>query len=231
MNYTHFFENQIGLKKLKWTGNQGIGCCPLPYHNDENPSFSMNRLTGQCYCFSCDWKGNVYLLAKELNMDNPHQWIDSANTYSNNSEIVQYEQNNNLKIDSVSMIEVKKKTKYNELKKRYGSRVNLGDNYKDKYVGKSDLGEDVFIYPKGIKIHKKYWIKEASMDTSNQIFMVDELEHFDKNRIYLLEGEKDALSSARPSVSFSCGASSIPKDITSLYDFSRLNEFSNCFQE
>ena len=76
--------------------------------------------------------------------------------------------------------------KYEELKERYGNRIKLGDNYKDKYVGKSDKGEAVFIYPKGIKIHKKYWIKEASIDTSNQIFMMDEMSGFDRSKPLLL---------------------------------------------
>ena len=44
-----------------------------------------------------------------------------------------------------------------------------------KYVGKDDNGDTVFIYPNGIKVHKKYWVKNASSDTSNQIFMVDEI--------------------------------------------------------
>ena len=217
MGYRHFFEYEVGIQKIKYRGSQGNGCCPV--HDDTNPSFSFNIYTGQNYCHSCGWKGNAYTLAKELNMDNSRQYIDSFIIDSNNQITIEDKPINTVKNDSEGIDEVGIMGKYEELKERYGNRVNLGDNYKDKYVGKSDLGEAVFIYPKGIKIHKKYWIKEASMDTSNQIFMVDELEHFDKNRIYLLEGEKDALSSARPSVSFSCGASSIPKDITPLYDF------------
>ena len=67
--------------------------------------------------------------------------------------------------------------------------MDLGHSYKDKYVGKSDKDEDVFIYPKGIKIHKKYWIKEASTDTSNQIFMIDEMSDFDRSKpLHIFEG-------------------------------------------
>ena len=67
-----------------------------------------------------------------------------------------------------------------------------------------DNGDDVFIYPKGIKIHKKYWIKEASTDTSNQIFMINEMSDFDGSKsLYLFEGEKDAIASKLQGVSFS----------------------------
>ena len=62
------------------------------------------------------------------------------------------------------------------------------------------------------KIHKKYWIKEASTDTSNQIFMVDEMSAFDRSKpLYIFEGEKDALISELQGISFSAGATSIPK--------------------
>lgn len=220
MDYHRIYEVDFGIKKISLNGNQGLGCCPV--HNDKNPSFTWSLETGQNHCFSCGWKGNTYLLAKELNMENPRQYLDSTNTYLNNSGIVRYEPNNTVKIDSVSAVVIEKETKYNELKKRYGSRSNLGDNYKNKYVGKSDIDEDVFIYPKGIKIHKKYWIKEASMDTSNQIFMENEMSSFDKSRVYLFEGEKDAIRSPLKGVSFSCGATSIPKNIDALYNFNEV---------
>ena len=109
--------------------------------------------------------------------------------------------------------------RYNELKERYGNRVELGHPYKDKYVGKDDDGNMVFIYPEGIKVHKKYWIPDASLNSSNQIFMADEMSGFDKSRLYLFEGEKDAISSPLKGVSFSCGATSIPDNIDALYDF------------
>ena len=108
-------------------------------------------------------------------MDNPRQYTDSSIVYSNNYKSIDYKPINTIKSHSRGIDEVGIMKMYEELKERYGNRIKLGDNYKDKYVGKSDKDEDVFIYPKGIKIHKKYWIKEASIDTSNQIFMMDEL--------------------------------------------------------
>ena len=49
--------------------------------------------------------------------------------------------------------------------------------------------------------------------------MADEMSGFDKSRLYLFEGEKDAISSPLKGVSFSCGATSIPDNIDALYDF------------
>ena len=217
MDYQSFYESEVGIQKVRMSGIQGIGLCPI--HDDTNPSFSFNIDTGQNYCHSCGWKGNAYTLAKELNMDNPRQYIDSSTIDSNNHITVEYKPINTVKNDSEGIDEVGIMGKYEELKERYGDRVNLGDNYKDKYAGKDDNGEVVFIYPNGIKIHKKYWIKEASIDASNQIFMVDEMSGFDKSRVYLFEGEKDAISSPLKGVSFSCGATSIPDNIDALYDF------------
>ena len=76
MDYKHFFEFEVGIQKIKYNGSQGIGCCPV--HDDKNPSFSFNVETSQNYCHSCGWKGNAYTLAKTLNIDDPHQFIDVA---------------------------------------------------------------------------------------------------------------------------------------------------------
>ena len=147
-------------------------------------------------------------------MDDPHQFIDTADKDSNNYRNVEYKpiktvNNHSEDIGEIAIIE-----KYEELKERYGNRINLDHEYKSKYVGKSDKDEAVFLYPKGIKIHKKYWIKEASIDTSNQIFMIDEMSGFDRSKpLYLYEGEKDAIASKLKGVSFSCGATSIPKNV------------------
>ena len=217
MDYRHFFEVEVGIQKIKYRGSQGLGCCPL--HDDTKPSFSFNVETGQCKCFSGCWQGNAYLLAKELNMENPRRLIDSSTIDSKNYISPPYEPINTLKSQNKEVHQVDKMNRYNELKERYGNRVELGHPYKDKYVGKDDDGNMVFIYSEGIKVHKKYWIPDASLNSSNQIFMADEMSGFDKSRLYLFEGEKDAISSPLKGVSFSCGATSIPDNIDALYDF------------
>jgi hypothetical protein len=226
MDYRHFFEYEVGIQKIKYRGSQGIGCCPV--HDDTNPSFSFNIETGQCKCFGCGWKGNAYLLAVELNMDNPRRLIDSSTIDSKNYISPPYEPINTLKSQNKEVHQVDKTTRYNELKERYGNRVELGHEYKDNYVGKDDNGKSVFFYPKGIKIHKEFWVDDCSIDKSCQIFMIEELSNFDKAKpLYIYEGEKDALASPLQGISFSAGAGSIPKDISPLYDFDLVIAYDN----
>ena len=76
MDYQHIFEYEIGVQKIKYTGSQGLGLCPL--HDDRKPSFSFNSDTGLWNCFSGCGSGNLYQLAERLNMDNPRQYIESS---------------------------------------------------------------------------------------------------------------------------------------------------------
>ena len=41
MDYGYFFEHDVAIERIKWTGSQGIGLCPLPSHDDRRPSFSL----------------------------------------------------------------------------------------------------------------------------------------------------------------------------------------------
>ena len=84
-------------------------------------------------------------------MDNPHQFIDVASLGSNNHITAEYKPINTIKSHSEGIDEVGIMGKYEELKKGYANRVKIDHEYKDKYVGKDDNGEAVFIYPKGIK--------------------------------------------------------------------------------
>jgi KaiC/GvpD/RAD55 family RecA-like ATPase len=189
-------------------------------HDDTKPSFSPNRDTGLWYCHSGCGGGNIYQLAVALNMDNPHQYIPPSMMDSKKRRTNGHEPNNALKSENEQTIDVDKTVKYVELKNRYGERVELEETYKNKYIGKNDNGETVFIYPKGIKIHKKYWIDDASLNKSCQIFMAEEMSSFDKSKpLIIYEGEKDAIASFKKGISFSAGAGAIPDDITPLYDF------------
>ena len=106
MDYRSIFESDFDIQKIKYTGNQGLGCCPLPSHDDRKPSFSFNISTGQCKCFGCSWEGNAYLLAKEMNMDNPHQYIESSTMDSKKHRTNGYEPNNALKSENKQVIDV-----------------------------------------------------------------------------------------------------------------------------
>ena len=106
MDYRHFFENVIGVQKIKWSGNQGIGRCPLPNHEDRNPSFSMNGSNGQCRCRGCHFEGNAVTLAKACNIDNYSQLRSNSSTYSNNYISNEYKPINTIKSHSKNIDEV-----------------------------------------------------------------------------------------------------------------------------
>jgi len=56
------------VSKLKRvSGNEWIGCCPA--HDDNNPSWGFNDLTGLHNCHSCSFGGNAVTLAKFWNQD------------------------------------------------------------------------------------------------------------------------------------------------------------------
>jgi DNA primase len=53
MNYTNMFPEKRG-------GHFWKGKCPLPSHNDKDPSFWVNTRTGLCGCFgNCELNGNA----------------------------------------------------------------------------------------------------------------------------------------------------------------------------
>lgn len=216
MDYTTFFEHDVGVERLKWKGSQGIGLCPLPSHNDRNPSFSCCCETSRWKCFGCGESGNAYTLAKILCFNNPQQYL------SDYSPVVK---NGHNKAINPPEMDVDKVSAIKEKQARYTSQ--LPDDIKDKldsgeHLGMDDSGRITFHYPNGIKHHKgkngeaPYW----EGDGSCQIFMEDRLKDYPTDkRLYVFEGEKDAIISPLKGISFSAGAGSIPEDISAIYDF------------
>jgi len=225
MDYRYFFETEVGVKKLKWNGNEGNGCCPIPSHPDNNPSWSCNNETGQWKCHSCGESGNAFTLAKTLNFDAPELYlnIDSQKTISpRNGEITP--------LKKASVMSKEQTAELDGLKLMYSSQLpqELSDslNICDRFVGMDEQSRLTFHYPAGIKHHKgengekPYWNK-ASLDKTCQIFMEHRLVEYSKDKpLYILEGEKDTLATSLNCISFSAGAESIPESITPLLDFS-----------
>ena len=75
-DFQYFYEFEVPVERVNYSGSQGKGRCPLGTHDDIKPSFSFSIDTGQCKCFSCGYTGNAYLLAKHLNMNNPERMIN-----------------------------------------------------------------------------------------------------------------------------------------------------------
>ena len=232
MDYQRIFEYEIGVQKIKYTGSQGLGLCPL--HDDRKPSFSFNIDNGLWNCFSGCGSGNLYQLAERLNMDNPHQYIESSTIRgdSKNYTTNGYEPNNALKSENKQAIDVGKMVELEELKKRYGNNIKEVSNgvaeWKRKYIGKDDDGRCVWFYDFAIKHHKSkdgkppYW-NPKSIDKKCQIFMEERLVDYPTDKpLYIFEGEKDALVSPFNGISFSAGAVSIPVDISPLSEFNNI---------
>ncbi|MBL8059645.1 MAG: DNA primase [Chthonomonas sp.] len=61
INIVNVIERRVNLKK---TGRGFTGLCP--FHDDKNPSFSVNPSTGTYRCWSCGAKGDVFNFVMEL---------------------------------------------------------------------------------------------------------------------------------------------------------------------
>lgn len=66
IDYKAFYDAALETS-IHWKGEEGITNCP--FHHDENPSFSINRETGQYYCHGCGAKGNAITMAQFKGME------------------------------------------------------------------------------------------------------------------------------------------------------------------
>ena len=57
LNFRAFYSGQLNKFKASQNG-QAMGLCP--FHDDSNPSFSVNLENGRFNCFSCEAKGDVF---------------------------------------------------------------------------------------------------------------------------------------------------------------------------
>ena len=62
--YEEFYK--IHLEKFKVNNGKIKSLCP--FHDDTNPSLSVNLMTGQFNCFGCEQQGNAFTFAKALNI-------------------------------------------------------------------------------------------------------------------------------------------------------------------
>jgi len=212
-DFRYFYEYEVGVERIKYRGEQGKGSCPLGTHDDIKPSFSFNLGNGQAKCFSCGWKGNAYLLAKHLGMDNPEKMINGEAPVRN-GHIPPKKQEISTDLEHIA-------SKYiaNVPEKHYLSLPRM----KKMKVGYTDDGLKVFNYldingkVTGIKIHKSYW---EGGDKHCQIYGLNLLKDYNRKLpLIICEGETDMLVCPENAISFSAGAGSIPEDISPILDF------------
>lgn len=218
-DFQWFYEYEVRVEKIKYNGTQGKGCCPLGTHEDSKPSFSFSIENGQCKCFSCGYKGNAYLLAKQLNMRNPEKMINGEVTKTkaakppippkkpkiegNIEEVAQ------AYIDNVPKEHIKSLPKLKEMKVGYTEDGLKVFNYLDKEGNTT-----------GIKIHKSYW---SHGDKSCQIYGLNLLGKYKRDEpLIICEGETDMLVCPNNSISFSAGAGSIPDTISDILEFTHI---------
>lgn len=71
--YEDLVTSILNADKQKISGSELRCCCP--FHDDENPSFSINLETGAYYCQTCEEKGSITkFVAKIKNIDNKQAW-------------------------------------------------------------------------------------------------------------------------------------------------------------
>lgn len=84
INYSEFYQEFI--PSLKVNGKpEALGLCP--FHDDTNPSLSVNLKTGLFRCFACDAKGDVFEFYKRFkDTDFPTALKEIAEMTGNNTE-------------------------------------------------------------------------------------------------------------------------------------------------
>lgn len=77
-DYSQFYEDALE-SPIRWNGNEGKTNCP--FHDDRNPSLSVNRDNGTFHCFGCGASGSAQAFAKRLGLHVPRmEWKNNQDT-------------------------------------------------------------------------------------------------------------------------------------------------------
>jgi len=221
MDYLELF--QIKLNKLKRAGSNGQYIALCPYHEDKQPSFSVNVDTGLWNCKSCGVKGNAYQFAKDMDMDKPHQYIKETNGYIKPYEPTKQD------IDCESLL-----LKYVDNLDTYSNTLPNDINIEtllDLGIGFDDNGNFVFSYWKdgkvvGFKHHKVKTIGYAK----NHWYHSKQIPRYRHDKpLIICEGEKDIIPLIQwgnQAVTNTGGATSIPK-VDDKLDLKLFQEFES----
>ena len=202
------------IKNIKISGNE-IRCC-CPFHEEQNPSFSINLETGKYICFSgkCGKKGNIISFISELT---GKSYKDVEKDLQINLENLKY---NNIIKETLNSLETKKNDlnyiKYNnykfiELKDLQDEqkilniinipksisdfiklKICLTNPYKRRLVVSID--ENVFEFRDLTKKSDRKCLYESGIKISNYLFNI--IINKNDDSIFLTEGTKDAMSVA-----------------------------------
>lgn len=201
------------VQHIKIAGNE-IRCC-CPFHEEKNPSFSINLETGKYICFSgkCGKKGNLISFISEMtgklykdvendlqiNFENIKyntiikETLESFNEKKQNANFVKY--SNYKFIELKDLQDEEKILGLINISKQISDLVHLKicitNPYKKRLVVPID--ENVFEFRDLTKKSDKKCLYESGIKISNYLFNV--IVNKDKS-IFLTEGTKDAMSVA-----------------------------------
>jgi len=202
------------IKNIKESGNE-IRCC-CPFHEEKNPSFSINLETGKYICFSgtCGKKGNIISFISELtgknykdvekdlqiNLENIKynsiikDTLKSLEEKKNNDEYIKY--NNYQFIDLKNLQDENKILNLINIKKNISDLVKLKicltNPYRKRLVVPID--KNIYEFRDITKTSDKKCLYEFGVKISNYLFNII-INKNDKS-IFLTEGTKDAMSVA-----------------------------------
>lgn len=69
--------DQLGIDYVI-RGNEAVGLCPNPKHDDHSPSWSCNLESGKSHCFSCGWGGSfsfLVMVVKNKRFEEADLWV------------------------------------------------------------------------------------------------------------------------------------------------------------
>ena len=222
-------------------GPQKTGLCP--FHDDHNPSLSINFDTGVWNCFACNKSGDSWQFAKEVKID-PTPYSRNGHTGSKmNYPMLRAEtrgNGHNAVTQPIELDDMNKKLAFNchkYLIENY-SELNPPEPWSRKVVKKLFVGycakRKRLTFPhlnEAGKIINLKFHKSESGDTPYSIegygkcrlYPFNILKDYDPNDVLIFcEGEKDCvtlISQGYNAITSTTGARSIPKDLSPLAKF------------
>ena len=216
MEYYSLFKTY--LKQFKdLGGGQYTALCP--FHDDKNPSLSVDVPNGLWNCFACGNKGNAYQFAEKMNLDKPHQYIEDDFTHTTDIKPKQ--------IDETFTDYTQKMYRMQQTLMENKALIPIGWNNEDYMIEEYNLGADMSFCKKdnkkkmflvigyckdGIVVGGKYHGGRKTFGYAKKQWFPNKPLR-DDMPLYICEGEKDALcliSNGFQAISSTGGAMSIP---------------------
>ncbi|MGA2143147.1 MAG: DnaB-like helicase C-terminal domain-containing protein [Brevinematales bacterium] len=187
---------------LKETKDGYIGRCPFPDHEDKNPSFSIGHKDGNIlyHCFGCERTGDIikYIANKTGRKTDGKDFIEilrelsnmAGLTFQNNKPVKQPDKKPDFERFHNQLLNNQDALTY--LQKRGMKDLSLFgyDNGYYKILYQTPETDYIKSYKPAEGNNKKDYLNEKGM---NKIYPFNMLNIKDRDKIYLMEGEFDAL--------------------------------------